>query len=104
MPQQNVELVRRAMEVANRRDVDALDDIATVDYEWQNAPRAAGVGDDLLDAAAQLGARHRQSLDRTAQAIWRATLVGLLLRMAGRNATIPVAIVEAVLPFAHGWH
>ena len=46
--EENVETVRRAMEVANRRDVDALDDNATVDYEWHNAsacPAEASTGD-----------------------------------------------------------
>jgi ketosteroid isomerase-like protein len=44
MSQENVELARRAMDVANRRDVDALDDIATVDYEWHNTPGLPGGG------------------------------------------------------------
>src|SRR5215208_1790012 len=43
MSQENVEIVRRTIvEVANRRDVDALDDLATADYEWHNARDLAG--------------------------------------------------------------
>src|SRR5215204_5649867 len=45
MSQENVELVRRTMvELANRRDVDALDDLASADYEWQNARDLPGRG------------------------------------------------------------
>ena len=45
MSQENVEIVRRTMvEVANRRDVDALDDLATADYEWHNARDLPGGG------------------------------------------------------------
>jgi ketosteroid isomerase-like protein len=45
MSQENVEIVRRTMvEVANRGDVDALDDLATADYEWRNARDLPGGG------------------------------------------------------------
>jgi ketosteroid isomerase-like protein len=44
MSQENVELVRRTVEMANRRELDALDDIATADYEWHNAPDLPGGG------------------------------------------------------------
>jgi len=44
MSQENVELVQKTIEVANRRDFDALDDIATADYEWHNAPGLPGGG------------------------------------------------------------
>jgi hypothetical protein len=45
MAQENVELVRRTMvEVANRRDVDTLDDLASADYEWHNARDLPGGG------------------------------------------------------------
>jgi|SRR6266536_4380681 len=44
MSRENVEIVRRAMEAANRREVDALDDLATADYEWHNAPGLPGGG------------------------------------------------------------
>ena len=44
MSQENVELVRHTIEVANRRDLDALDDLATADYEWHNAPGFPGGG------------------------------------------------------------
>jgi ketosteroid isomerase-like protein len=45
MSQENVETVRRTMvAAANRRDFDALDDLATVDYEWHNAPGLPGGG------------------------------------------------------------
>jgi hypothetical protein len=44
MSQQNVEIVRRTIELVNRRDFDALDDFATVDYEWHNAPDFRGGG------------------------------------------------------------
>jgi hypothetical protein len=45
MAQENVELVRRTMvELANRRDVDVLDDLASADDEWQNARDLPGGG------------------------------------------------------------
>ena len=45
MSQENMELVRRTMvELANRRDVDALDDLASADYEWHNARDLPGGG------------------------------------------------------------
>jgi ketosteroid isomerase-like protein len=44
MTQENVELVRHAMEAGNRRDVDALDQLATADYEWHNSPGLPGGG------------------------------------------------------------
>jgi ketosteroid isomerase-like protein len=45
MSQENVEIVRDTMvEVANRGDVDALDELATADYEWHNAPDLPGGG------------------------------------------------------------
>src|SRR5215211_6404554 len=44
MSQETVERVRRTIEVANRRELDALDDIATADYEWHNSPGLPGGG------------------------------------------------------------
>ena len=44
MSQENLEIVRHTMEVANRRDFDAIDDLATADYEWHNAPGFPGGG------------------------------------------------------------
>lgn len=44
MSQQNVELVRQTIEVANRRDLDLIDDLATADYEWHNSPELPGGG------------------------------------------------------------
>jgi ketosteroid isomerase-like protein len=44
MSRENVELVRQAIEVANRRDIDLLDDFATADYEWHSSPDLPGGG------------------------------------------------------------
>jgi ketosteroid isomerase-like protein len=44
MSQGNVELVRQAMYVANRRAFDWMDDLATDDYEWHNSPELPGGG------------------------------------------------------------
>jgi ketosteroid isomerase-like protein len=44
MSQENVEFVRQAMEVANSRDFDALDELATADYEWHTTPGLPGGG------------------------------------------------------------
>ena len=44
MSQEIVELVGHIIEVANRRDLNALDDLTTPDYEWHNAPGFPGGG------------------------------------------------------------
>jgi ketosteroid isomerase-like protein len=44
MSQENVELVRQAIYVANRRAFDWLDDLATADYEWHSSPDLPGGG------------------------------------------------------------
>ena len=44
MSRESLEIVRQTIEVANGRDLDALDDLATTDYEWHNAPGFPGGG------------------------------------------------------------
>jgi ketosteroid isomerase-like protein len=44
MSQENVAIVRQAIDVANRRALDWLDDLATVDYEWHSSPDLPGGG------------------------------------------------------------
>jgi len=44
MSQENVEIVRRAIDANNRRDLDAVDDLTTADWEWHNAPGFPGGG------------------------------------------------------------
>jgi ketosteroid isomerase-like protein len=42
--QENVKLVRQAIQVANRRELDWIDDLATGDYEWHSDPELPGGG------------------------------------------------------------
>lgn len=44
MSQENVKLVRQAIEVANRRELDWIDDLAMADYEWHSDPKLPGGG------------------------------------------------------------
>jgi uncharacterized protein len=48
MSQENVEIVERAMEAFNRRDLDAYDDLFTPDFEWLPALPSNVEGDGYV--------------------------------------------------------
>jgi ketosteroid isomerase-like protein len=53
MSQANVEIVKRATDAFNRRDVDVFDDLTTSDFEWFPAM------DRLVEAGSYRGRVHR---------------------------------------------